>query len=58
MADHPVVEEFLRSYESVLTFKENLSRVFIDKGKLKTDGLVKDCGTSSTLTMEISQFSA
>jgi hypothetical protein len=32
MAEHPVVQEYLRSYEGVLTFKEQLAKLFSDKG--------------------------
>ena len=32
MSEHPVVEEYLRAYNTVTGFKDNLSKVFTDKG--------------------------
>lgn len=33
MADHPVVEEYLKTYDGIVSFRDNLSQVFMDKGK-------------------------
>ena len=32
MHDHPVVTEYLKTYNSILVFKDNLSQAFLDKG--------------------------
>ena len=32
MADHPIVEEYLKAYNTIVQFKETLARVFVDKG--------------------------
>ncbi len=33
MADHPIVEEYLRTYDAIIQFKDTLTRVFVDKGQ-------------------------
>lgn len=35
LVDHPVVGEYLKAYEGVLSFKENLSRIMQDRMCLK-----------------------
>ncbi len=32
MAEHPVVQEYVRMYEDIVHYKENLSKLFMDKG--------------------------
>ena len=34
MHEHPVVQEYLKTYEGVASFKENLGKVFFEKGML------------------------
>ena len=34
MYEHPIVQEYLRAYEAILSFKDNLARFFLDKGTL------------------------
>ena len=32
MAEHPVVEEYMKTYENVVNFKDSLAKTFIDRG--------------------------
>lgn len=33
MYEHPVVQEYLRAYEGIMNFKDNLARCFEEKGR-------------------------
>ena len=32
MAEHPVVEEYIKTYENVVNFKDVLAKTFLDRG--------------------------
>ena len=33
MSEHPVVQEYLKSYDHVVNFKDNLGKMFTDRGE-------------------------
>jgi hypothetical protein len=33
LSEHPVVGEYLKAYEGVVSFKDNLSRIMLDRGQ-------------------------
>ena len=34
MSEHPIVQEYLKTYDIVVSFKEALGKLILDKGRL------------------------
>ncbi|KAH3740918.1 hypothetical protein DPMN_047635, partial [Dreissena polymorpha] len=47
LADHPLVQEYLRAYTGIHNFKEAMSRVLIDKDQMSASQLLTELGSLS-----------